>query len=1076
MRKKIFKLLFALILFFVQNAFAQEKVLQGVVKDASGNPMPGVSVLVVGTTRGVATDFDGNYQIEASVGQVLEFSYVGFATQRVNVGQKSKIDVTLKEDAQQLEEVVVTGYATQSRKTLATAVSKLDKKTLESVPRANVATALQGSVSGLRVTQTTGRPGQSPTIQLRGGTSFDGTGSPLVLIDGVPGSFYALNGDDIESIEVLKDAASTAIYGARAANGVILVTTKKGKAGRSSITVRTKYTINSRRNLPMKYMGAADYVKYNRLAVKTYQDQIDKGKFGAFINGQYPAGVGNNPIDSPYTTMVLSSSNEYLLKYPGWQTIDDPINPGQKLIFQENDMASLVYQHSYGIDNSVSFEGGNDKGTYYLGLGYLNDKGLVIGTEFNRFSGTFNGSYKIKENFKVSSNVLYVNSSTSPNFLDSDDYTVFQRYGGMAPTTRIYKNNPDGSLSSDPLPGVDVSFGNPLYYKNKFVRDNLEQRLTASVQFDWKFLNDFNLMVRGSHLSINNTWENFDKAYLNKGTLNTIRQSKVSYGRTLRNQITSVLSYKKTFLEKHNLDALMGTEYFINKNFNVDAKTKNSPTDLIYTMNAGSEADGNPTSSRTAYAISSLFGQLNYDYDNRYLLGLTFRRDGTSRLAPGNKFDFFPGVSLGWNLHNEQFFMQSPLAGWVTKIKPRVSYGVNGNIEILGNFDVFGLYQTATVYDTQVAYVNTKLPNYGLKWERSTTLNFGLDLALLNNRVSLLADFFIRDVQDKISNLKLPLWTGYSSIKTNNGVLQNRGFELELNAKLVDTENFKWNAGTNFTIVRNYAKKLPYNGVDKNRQGGELIYDPSTGKEVYVGGLQEGERVGNDLIVAYAYDGVYKNQQELNEAQNLNVTFASKGTEHFLGDARWKDLNGDGKIDYKDRIIIGRTRPDISGGFNTDFTYKRFSLYIKSDYALGYYAINGMKIKGISQTQGAQNGPDLVRSTWTEENPNADIPRYTFTDPKKNHRAEGSDQGSINKSSSLYWEKADYLALREITLSYNLPGSEMGNLFKDIRVYATMGNVAYFTKYSGNSPEEGGVDFGRFPLPRTFTFGLNFTF
>lgn len=1078
MRKKICKLTFLLMLFLVQIAFAQQKSISGQVQDADGNPMPGVSVSVVGTSKGVATDFDGNYAVEAPVGAVLEFSYVGFASQRITVGASSRINVTLKENAEQLDEVVVTGYATQSRKTLATAVSKLDKKTLENVPRANVATALQGSISGLRVTQTTGRPGETPKIQLRGGTAFDGTGSPLILIDGVPGSFYGLNGDDIESMEVLKDAASTAIYGARAANGVILVTTKKGKAGRSSITVRTKYTLNGRRNVGFEYMNAADYIKYNRLAVKAYQSQIDASKFGQFINGEYPAGVGNNPINSTYTTMVLSPDNEYLLKYEGWKTMDDPINPGQKLIYQENNMTELFYQPSSGQDHSVSFEGGNDKGTYYLGLGYLNEKGIVIGTGFNRFSGTFNGSYKIKDNFKVSSNVLYVNSQSTPNYLDKDDYTVFQRAAGMAPTARIYINNPDGSLSGTPHPGVDVSFGNPLYYRDKFVRDNAEQRLTTSIQFDWGFHKDFNLMVRGSHLSINNLFENFDKAYLNKGRLDVVRKAKTEYNRTLRNQITSVLSYKKSFAEKHNVDALLGVEYFWQNYFRSYASTKNSPTDLIYTLNAGSEADGIPFSGRTKYSISSLFGQLNYDYDNRYLLGITFRRDGTSRLAKGNKYDFFPGISLGWNIHNEAFYtsLGEGVQRWVNKIKPRISYGVNGNIDVLGNFDVFGLYEPTSTYDSQTGYVNTKLPNYSLKWERSTTLNIGLDLALLNNRVSLLADFFIRDVTDKISDLSLPLWTGFSAIKTNNGILQNRGFELELNAKVVDNDNFKWNVGTNFTIIRNYAKKLPYNGVENNRQEGQQIYDPATGTLIYVGGLQEGQRVGNDLITAYVFDGVYKTQAEIDADAGRVVTFAQKKTERFLGDTRWKDLNGDNIIDYKDRIVIGRTRPDITGGFNTDFSYKNLSVYVKMDYALGHYAINGSKVKGMAQTQGAQNGPVSIRDSWTEENPNANIPRYVFVDPQKNHRAAGHDNGSLDSSSSLYWEKADYLALREITVSYSLPGSWVNDYFKMLRVYATMGNIAYFTKYSGNSPEEGGIDKGRFPLPRTFTMGLSLTF
>ena len=359
MKQKILFCSFFLFL-FTTIGWAQERIVNGTVS-SDEMPLPGAAVVVKGTTHGTQTDFDGNYTLTAKEGDILVFSFIGYTTQerKVTGGAKNlTINIKLKEETNALDEVVVTGYGVQTRKTLATSVSKLDTKVLESAPRANAATALQGSIAGVRVTQVTGKPGTTPEIQLRGGTGFDGSGSPLVLIDGVPGSFYALNSDDIESMEVLKDAASTAIYGARAVNGVILITTKKGKAGRSNITVRTKYTMNQKRALP-DYLEARDFIYWNRRAIKNVQD-YGVHNFDQFLTGTHAMATGNNTTDSPYTTMELTNANRYLLNNPEWQTMTDPLDPTKTLIFQNNNVGELIYQYSDAKDYSISFEGGND--------------------------------------------------------------------------------------------------------------------------------------------------------------------------------------------------------------------------------------------------------------------------------------------------------------------------------------------------------------------------------------------------------------------------------------------------------------------------------------------------------------------------------------------------------------------------------------------------------------------------------------------------------------------------------------------------------------------------------------------
>ena len=1079
MKKNVQQMLKSIMLLFVWlmslSLVAQNITVTGTVTDATfKEPVIGATIIVQGNaSQGTVTDIDGNFILsDVPSNATLVVSYVGYASQSIPVNGKTIINVVLSEDTELLDEVVVIGYSTQVRSQMTTSVSKLDTKVLESVSRSNAATALQGTIPGLKVTLNTGQPGSTPTLQLRGGTGFDGSGSPLILIDGVPGSFYALNSDDIESMEVLKDAASTAIYGARAANGVVIVTTKKGKQGKTNINFRAKYTSNKPSEDPMKYLGAADYVKFNRMAVaNSRMVENNPRSWTAFLEGNNAAATGNNTTNSIYTTMFLSESNRYLLNYDGWQTMKDPVT-GNDLIFMDNKMNDLFYQTSNTQDYSLSFDGGNDKSTFYLGLGYMDDKGLVFGSGFKRISGTVNTSYKITDNFKVSSNIIYANSNQTLPF--DNIYNLFQRTAGLSPTSRIYNNNPDGSLSDEYQPGTYLGFGNPLYYRDKFPKSNLEQRLTASIQGDYSFLEKFTFTLRGSHFSINNSNESFDKAYISSGVLNTNRVSSVSHARTERNQLTALLNYK-TQIDKHNISALLGSEYFSEKAFNTSAATRYSPTDLIYTMNVGSEASGVPSSAHTEYAIASMFGQLNYDYDFKYLFGLTFRYDGTSRLAD-HKYGFFPGISTGWNTHNEDFFKESGVKNVISRLKPRISYGVNGNINILSNFGVFGIYGLTDVYDSQTGYANTNLPTFGLKWERSTTLNFGLDMGFFNNRVNLMADYFVRDVDDKLANLTLPLWTGFSSILTNNGTLQNRGLEIELNADIINQKDFKWNVGTTFFTVKNYAKKLPDNGVDKNRQGGIQIYDQKTGELKYVGGLQQGERVGNDLITAYEFDGVYQTQADLDAHADRTVEFAWNKTKRFLGDTRWKDQNGDGIIDFKDRIVIGRTTPTFIGGITTNLAYKNFDLFVKGDYAVGHHIVNGRRVKGIAQTQGNQNGPLEIRDSWTPDNPNSNIPRFDLVDRQKNHLAAGFDQGDLSNGSSRYIEKGDFFALREITLGYNIGGAKVNNAFQNVRLYFTAANLAYFTGYTGALPEAGGSDTGSYPLPRAYTFGFNITF
>ena len=1084
MKKKDFNIMYLVFLLFFSLpllTFGQEKTITGTIVSASDNmPLPGATIVVKGKSLGATSDFDGKYSILANKGDILVFSYIGYTTTEITVNSQTVIDVVLAENAGVLDEVVVTGYGKQSRAKLTTSVSKLDTRILETSSRSNAGTALQGIIAGLRVTNTTGQPGATPQIVLRGGTNFNGTGSPLILVDGIPSSFYALNSDDIESIEVLKDAAATAIYGARSANGVILVTTKTGKVGKSSINYKYKYSVNNERN-DQQYIGAEDHINYNRQSIAWFREVSgNPGAFGAFLNGNQSAGTGNNTTNDPFTTQLLTSSNQYLLNQAGWNSIPDILNPTQEILFYDNkDVGDRIYQDSEIKDHYLSFDGGNESGTYYLGLGLLDNDGLILGSGFKRYSGKFSGSYRINDNLKVNSNILYSHSNLSRSPLGSDD-TVFRRFQGQASTQRTFDTNPDGTMSDQYAVGQNQGFGNPLYYQDKFVRKNLEQRLAASFGVNWNVLNDFTIAVTGSHFSINSHNENFNKAYRvgsTQGPLRTAREASVSLTRTIRNQLTGTINYNKNF-GSHNVNALIGAEYFKDNVFNTSAGTRNSPTDLIQTLNAGAEANGIPYSFESEFVLSSVFGRLLYDFDDRYLFNFSFRNDGSSRLG-NNKFDFFPGASFAWNVHNEAFFEDLSISNFVNRFKPRFSYGVSGNQDVLSNYGVYGSYGSQGVYNGQTGYANSGLSTPNLLWEKATTFNAGLDISLFDNRLTLIADVYSRDINDKLASLTLPYYTGFSSILTNNGTIRNKGYDLQLNADFIRNQDLTWSFGATFTKNRNYIQKLPENDNDLNRQGGTLIWNSDTAQEEWVGGFQEGQRSGHDLIVAFEQAGIYATQTEADADNAITDNFVpgASRNQRWAGDVKWVDQNGDGVINNLDRKVIGRTTPDFFGGFTNNITYKNFNLFVKTDFATGHLVWNHMRNKGYAQTQGNLAQPVEVLDSWTPSNTNADWPRFVFVNGSKNvWRGNESSSSLQNFGNANFWEKGDYLALREVTLNYNIPTGNFNDVIKTLNVYLTGTNLHYFKSMSGDTPEVGGVQYGQFPVPKTFTLGLNVTF
>lgn len=1083
--------LFLILCLFSLQLMAQNLIVKGVVLDTTGEPVIGATILEKGTDNGTITNLDGNFSLNVAKGKQIEVSYVGFASQTVSVVNDQFLRIVLKEDAETLDEVVVVGYGVkQKRSTMTTAISKMDDKVLRNAAISNAAQALQGTVSGLRVTNTSGAPGSSPTIVLRGGASIEGAGSPLVVVDGVVRSLQDINPSDIESIQVLKDAASTAIYGARANNGVILVQTRKGKAGHTQVSYKFKGGMNFAR-MGYDYMDAENYIRYGRLG-RVYSggsvSDIDNTRgYGALYGA-------NNP--DQYSIRYLDG-NENLLQ-EGWKQMTDPVT-GRQLVFKDygTTLRDEVYADpAFTQDHYLSFNGGNDRGTFSSSLGYYTEDGTVKGTDYRRFSATLNGSYKVLPILTVKAGLNF-STSTAPELYYDDMADLFERMQSMEPTWRPFFD--DGS----PNYGYGKRDGNPLYWLDKLTNKNNTRRTTLNIGADLELVkNKLYLRENSSVYYDDYTKETFDKEYRDYWSVNTERYASYQYDRTIQQQHSVQLEYTDTFKSAHNFSAMLGGEYFENQYTQFKGTGRNASFDDIPTLNASSPDDMTAYSYREGYRISSFFGRVTYDYKRRYLFTAVARYDGISKLSD-NRWGFFPGVSAGWNIHEEDFFKDSKISDVISTLKPRVSYGINGNVNGINDYDVYGLYGQASnthPYNGVTGILNTTVMNSQLRWEKSKSFEVGLDLGFMNNRFNLILDYYNRTTSDLLTDVNLPGYTGFDSFKTNLGSLRNSGFEVEGTLNLIShPKGFNWDVSFNASYVFNKIIKLPENGNENNRQGGSQVWDPEQQKVVWVGGYQEGHTLGD----IYAYRQV-KVLRDENEVQQLagnrmdmiaglygpNVSEADREKYGLTkpiepGDVLWDDLNNDGIIDQLDRVKVGNIYPKWTGGFSTTLSYKNVSLYGRFDFAVGHTILNMVAMRSIGQSVGFKNIISDGLKCWTPENPDTDMPKSYYDDSsnKKNlyRDTKGSDITSIDNRSSRFYEKGDYLALRELTLSWQLPQKWISKAFMtSASLYVTGQNLFYITGYSGTSPEAPlvypGVDTGRYPTPRTVILGVSVSF
>ena len=1106
---------------FALQANAQNTAEGTVLSALDSTALEGVSVTIVGKATGTSTDANGDFSLNYEPGDVVEFSYVGFAT--LSLPAEAAVGTIYLDVADsKMDEVVVVGYGTVRRSKLTGSVAKVDGQLLESGVRANPAQALAGTVPGLRVSTGSGRPGAMPSITLRGGTNFDGSGSPLILLDGqVRGSLSDINPDDIESMEVLKDASATAIYGARASNGVILLTSKKGRAGSTSINVKVKQGW-SYLNSPYNFLNAEDYIKWTRLG--NVQAILNGVRAPNVLAGVGPNGTGNlyfnpstgEPLDGNYDSrgrwslMRLNDQNRFLLD-EGWRQMKDVVPTNAAGHYDPNgEFYDLIYQEfNYGEkafvspaplrEYNIGFTGGNDRGRYYSNLGYYRENGLTLNTFYQRLSFVINGDYKITNWLVSESGFQYQRANWNDQTIPNGEGAFWGRMLSAPPTLREYA--PNGEL----ILGRDANDGNPLININRFERDNQTDKFTMNQAFTATITPDLRFRVNGIMYFDDSYAEAFNRdfrtgflSYTNPNSgWNRDRSSSASFGRRLNNTINAVLNYDKTFGD-HTLNAMIGAEYFSVRSRGLSASGRLAPTDdfmdLSLTQNTAENFTRGTDSYHNRERISSQFGRVNYDFQDKYLATFTVRRDGVSRLNAENRWGVFPAFSLGWIVSREDFFQG--LADKMNYLKLRASWGKNGNIGIgtsnaIGLYEVQGSYFPTTPYNGVTGFTFGDPVNPYLLWEKSNTIEVGADMGFFNNRLYFSAAYYNRLTDDKLASINLPISSGIGAIRTNNGSMRNRGVELDLQARIIQRRDFRWTVNANAAWNRNTVVRLPFNGNENNRQGGDQIYDPATGQVIWVGGLQEGQEWGE--VFGYVADGIIRTDRELLDYNKIDLAagyaydlgnaggrrVASQGlitelglTNYIatqLGDMRWKDIDNNDTIDFRDRVSLGRVMPRWTGGVNTNLTYKGIGLFVRVDFATGHIQRDFIQAWSLGAMQGEFNATDIVKQTWTPDNPGALYPRYSWADQLNTK--------NFDRPSSTFWVNSSYVALREVSLSYSLPKDWINRIrMKDFTVTATAQNLGYITNSLLNLPERTGAQGSAYTIPTQFIIGANITF
>ena len=760
---------------------AVSRTLSGVVRDDKGATIVGATVVVKGTTTGVTTDIDGRYSLRVSADNpVLQISFVGYRTAEVAVAPaQTVVDVTLAASSIDVDEVVVVGYGTQSRHTLTTAVSKIAGSAVAAAPVTSVGDALKGKVAGMQVSTTNSLPGEAPTFLIRGGSSINQSNAPIVIVDGITRAMNDINPNDIESIEVLKDAAAAGIYGSRASNGVILITTKKGTVGKGPEIVFEGQIGWESPSRKWDFMNAEEFLSFVRPAI------AESYNGASVLTSATAAGTGNGD-GSIHTTRFLGDGEAVPA---GWRSMTDPVT-GRTIVFTDTDEQGHWFRDALWAKAYVGVTGGNENVKYAASVSYADDGGVVAMTDYSVF--TMHGSADFKISKRLSASTTFDLSRSIRHPLVDNYFNSLGRGLLIAPTHRDY--DADGNLLRG---GDNKNCHTAMWYETYYDRECADKRATGNFNLNWEIVDGLTATAQYAMHDYN-----YRGSYYYKGnSLEQTRSCTETRTETLRDQFTAYLNFDRTF-KRHQIGVTAGYDYMAERYRYLTANSTYAPSDKVPVLQSG----GNFTASNkdTKEVLISYFGRVNYNFDKRYILSFTARADGSSKFAPGNKWGFFPAGAAAWNVSDEKFWNVRP----INDLKLRVSYGMTGNNGI-GLYDAYGSYSTAQNYAGHSTTIASAMANSALRWETTTQFDIGFDLGMFQNRLRIVADYYNKVTDNMIFSITLPDTSAYSSVKANVGSARFSGFELEVHSINVQKKNFTWTTDLTYTYNRNRVLSLP---------------------------------------------------------------------------------------------------------------------------------------------------------------------------------------------------------------------------------------------------------------------------
>jgi len=1001
----------------------QQRSVSGKVTDSDGQPLPGVSIVVKGTTRGTVTHSEGEYTLtDISPVATLVFSFVGMRTEEVVVGNQTRINVTMEEETIGIDEVIAIGYGTVKKSDLTGSVSTIKADELQATPITSIDQGLVGRAAGVMVTQTSGMPGAIASIRVRGTSSLQGGNEPLYVIDGFPiyngtgfgstggnvrySGLSTINPADIESIEILKDASATAIYGARAANGVVLITTKSGQRGTDMITFEASYGVQNVAK-KIELMNALEFAEL-------INEARANDNLALFYNEQEMQQIRQNPEGTDWQDEIFRTA------------------PNQN------------YQ--------LTFSGGDQKMVYSISANYNDQQGIIRNSDFKRYSGRVNLERNILENFRAGAHLTMSKTIANATRTDAGGHQgVVSSAIKFNPVLPVYSNQELKQYVA--VNNTGIPYANPVATAKEMIRENQAVRLLANVFAEWEIIPDLKAKVSFGTDLFNTKFNVFipSNIYESAGVANAT----VNGGYTTNWLNENTLSWDKEIIENHQFSLLGGITFQKNHYEGVTASSKDYVNDVLAfnSLQAGAVYN-QPSSSNTDWSLLSYLGRVNYNIKDRYLFSFSARVDGSSRFGSNNKYAFFPSGSLAWRLIEENFIRDMNL---FSNMKIRVSYGTTGNQEI-GLFNSLPtLASTNYTFDRQnvTGFLPNKIPNPDLKWEKTAQYDVGLDVGFWENRFRFTADYYLKKTTDLIYDVGIPFVSGFSTSLQNIGSVENEGLELAIDSDIL-TGKFQWT--TNFNISFNNNKVLELGGEEyKDVGGGDGHLKTGSPHRLILG-----EPIG--LFYGFVYDGIFQSKAELDAGP--------KSPTNWVGGRRYVDISGpdgvpDGIVNATyDRAVIGDPNPDFFGGMANTFYYSGLELNVFLQYSYGNDIFNYNAIELELPTGGQNVYKDLV-NRWSPSNPTG---KYSIA--------------TTNRSavfSSAYIEDGSYLKVKTLTLAYLFPNLNLRNI-SNLRLYITGQNLLTFTKYRGYDPEvsyrgatnlELGEDYGGYPQARTFMVGVS---